>query len=69
MSSQIAAPPSRPFNWRKRSDDLFAQASAEPHVLKREALRRKATAALNIAEATEHNEQLTSTKSADPLCK
>lgn len=40
--------------WRKRSDDLFNKVDAIKDLLQREAVRRTATAALNIAELMEH---------------
>jgi len=46
------------FDWRERAEGLFVQADSMSHPIKREALRRKATAALNIADAMEFNAQL-----------
>ena len=57
-SNSPSPPPSGAFSWRKRSDHLFAQSGAESHPIRRETLRRKATAALNIAESMEHERHM-----------
>jgi hypothetical protein len=54
----LPCPTSSAFDWRKRAQDLFDEANAAKNPLSREATRRKATAALNIAESMEHSAEI-----------
>lgn len=47
-----------PRDWRKRAEELFDAANQAYNPIAREAIRRKATAAQNIAESMEYSAEV-----------